>query len=75
MYFVNVVIDGSLTNKSFWNFIKPFMKNKNCQIQNDIMLIQNDKIITEEKDLAWTFNNHYINIVKKVEIGLSMPLC
>ena len=51
------------------------MKNKNCQIQNDTMLIQNDKIITEEKDLAWTFNNHYINIVKKVEIGPSMPLC
>lgn len=33
------------------------------------------KIVTEEKDLVETFNNHYINIVKKVEIGPSMPLC
>ena len=29
------------------------------------MLIQNDEIITEEKDLAETFNKHYINIVEK----------
>ena len=29
------------------------------------MLIQNDKIITEEKDLVETFNKHYVNIVEK----------
>ena len=29
------------------------------------MLIQNNKIITEEKDLAETFNKHFINIVEK----------
>ena len=33
--------------------------------QNGIMLIQNDEIITEEKDLVKTFNKHYINIVEK----------
>ena len=29
------------------------------------MLIQNDEIITKEKDLTETFNKHYINIVEK----------
>ena len=29
------------------------------------MLPHNDEIITEEKDLAETFNKHYINIVEK----------
>ena len=29
------------------------------------MLIQNNEIITEEKDLAGTFNKHYINLVEK----------
>ena len=57
--------DGIVTGKSFWKFIKPFLKNKSCHAQNDIMLIQNNKIITEEKDLAETFNKHFINIVEK----------
>ena len=29
------------------------------------MLTHNDEIITEERDLAETFNKHYINIVEK----------
>ena len=56
--------DCTVTNKSFWEFIKAFLKNKTCHAQND-MLIRNDEIITEEKDLAETFNKHYINIVEK----------
>ena len=28
------------------------------------MLIENDKIITNEKELVENFNNHYINIVE-----------
>ena len=57
--------DGIVTSKSFWTFIKPFLKSKSCHAQNDIMLIQNNKIITEEKHLAETFNKHFINIVEK----------
>ena len=45
--------------------MKPSLKNKSCQAQKDIMLIQNDEIITEEKDLVEIFNKHYINIVEK----------
>ena len=65
LYLNNLAVDGIVTNKSFWKFIKPFLKNKSCHAQNDILLIQNNEIITEEKDLAETFNKHYINIVKK----------
>ena len=65
LYLNNLAVNGIVTNKSFWKFIKPFLKNKSCHAQNDILLIQNNEIITEEKDLAETFNKHYINIVKK----------
>ena len=41
---------GIETNKSFWNFIKPFMTNKG--------MIAN-------KELSQIFNKHYINIVEK----------
>ena len=58
LYLDKLTVDGIITNKSFWKFIKPFLKNKSCHVQNDIMLIQNDEIITKEKDLTETFNKH-----------------
>ena len=65
MYLNKLVDDGTATNKHFWKFIKPFLKNKSFHPQNDVMLIQNDEIISEEKDLAETFNKHYINIAER----------
>ena len=50
---------------SFWSCVKPFLTNKSCHTQNDIMLIDNGKDIVEESDLAEKFNDHYINIVEK----------
>ena len=68
-YLNKLAADGTVTNKSFWKFIKPFLKNKSCHAQNDMMLIKNGEVITEEKDLAATFNKIYINIVEK-SIGI-----
>ena len=65
MYLNKLVDDGTATNKHFWKLIKPFLKNKSFHPQNDVMLIQNDEIISEEKDLAETFDKHYINIAER----------
>ena len=74
LYLNKLAADGNVANKSFCKFVKPFLKNKSCHAQNGIMLIQNDKIITEEKDLVKTFNKHYINIVEKPSGNQSMSL-
>ena len=67
---IDKVIDNDIvTNKAFWKFIKPFLRNKSCHEQNNIMLIKDDKIVSEEKDLVETFNKHYINIVEN-SIGI-----
>ena len=34
---------GLVTNKSFWNFVKPSLTNKSWHTQNDIMLIDNGR--------------------------------
>ena len=47
-----LLLDGIVTNKSFWKFIQPFFKNKSSQVYNHVLLIQNNKIISEEKDLV-----------------------
>ena len=39
---------GIETNKSFWNFIKPFMTNKGMIAGSDITLIEGKNVITDE---------------------------
>ena len=56
---------GIETNKSFWNFIKPFLTNKCMVASNDITLIEGKNVITDEYEISQTFNKHYINIVEK----------
>ena len=61
----NVPKTGIITNKNFWTFIKPFLIKKGFLENKDITLIEGNKIITNEKELTKTFNEHYINIVEK----------
>ena len=63
-YFSNITSKGIVLNKEFWKTIKPFLTNK-CYIENRvIMLINDDEMVTDDKTLAKTFNEHYINIVE-----------
>ena len=55
---------GINNNKSFWKFIKPFLANKGFTGSNDITLVENNAVKTDEKTLVSTFNKHYINIVE-----------
>ena len=64
-YFQDVTKKGLITNKSFWSFVKPFLTNKSCHIQIDIMLIGHGKVIVEESELTEKFNDLWINIVEK----------
>ena len=55
---------GIQTNKSFWNFIKPFMTKKGMIASNNITLTEGENVITDEYKISQTFNKH-INIVEK----------
>ena len=61
----NITSNGIITNKKFWKAIKPFLTNKGCLEISDIMLRDDEKMITDEKKLAQLFNDHYINIVER----------
>ena len=64
-YMDKVSEKGIETNKSFWNFVKPFLTNKRIVASNDITLIEGKNVITDEYEISQTFNKHYINIVEK----------
>ena len=65
IFFLNNVTKRGITNKIFWTFIKLFQANKGFLENNDITLIEENKVITSEKELAKSFNEHYINNVEK----------
>ena len=45
--------------------MKPFLTNKVCLDNSDIMLRDDNEIITDDKHLVKLFNDHYINIVER----------
>ena len=55
-----------VTNRNFWEIIKPFLSNKGHLENVDIMLNHNNKIVCNDHELVKVFNEHYINIIEKL---------
>ena len=64
-YFSNITSKGIVANKEFWKTIRRFLTYKGCLENSDIMLINDDEMVTDDKTLAKTFNEHYVNTVER----------
>ena len=64
-YFSNITSKGIVTNREFWKAMKPFLTNKGCLDNCDIMLRGDNKMITDDKRSAKLFNEYCINIVER----------
>ena len=56
---------GIETNKSFWNFIQPFMINKGMVATNDMTLIEGKNVITDELAFHRHLTNTTLTLSKK----------
>ena len=63
--FKKATAGGLISNSDFWNLVKPFLSNKGGLVGDDISLVHNNQIVTDDSELTEIFNNHYINIVEK----------
>ena len=63
-YFNKVTSKGFVSNKTFWNTVKPFLTNKGFLTYKNITVNHKDKIVTLNSKLSHLFNDHYINIVE-----------
>ena len=54
-------------NKHFWKTIKPNFTDKVLKDEK-IVLVEDDKVITAETDLAKIFKDHFENIVESLHI-------
>ena len=49
-YLDKLSVDGN--SKPFWKACKPYFSNKNSNIQENIMLLEKDKFLSKQKDVA-----------------------
>ena len=55
-YFVNKCRSGMMSNKNFWKTVKPFISNKTNRNESDIILIENNNVIIDRKNVVNTLN-------------------
>ena len=60
-------------NKKFWNTIKPFFSNGSSK-SSKITLVEDDEVITDDKKIAETFNEYYIDVVSSLDIQKNVAL-
>ena len=66
-YFANINEKNIIGNRKFWQTVKPFLSEKN-KSKEKITLIKNDGIISDDLEVANTFNKFFSNVVKNLKI-------
>ena len=61
VYYYNLRLDNITDNKKFWKTMKPLFGDKGGTKQR-IVLVEGDRIINEDAELAQTFNNFFDNV-------------
>ena len=56
-YFERLSVDCN--SKPFWKACKPYFSNKTSNIQEIIMLLEKDKLLSQQKEVVSTLNKHF----------------
>ena len=67
-YFNNLNLKDITDNKTFWKTVKPFLSNKGC-FYKQITIIEDGKIISEDKEVAEKLSNYFEKAVKSLDIN------
>ena len=57
-------------NRTFWKEIKPYFNDKGA-MSSMITLVERDKIIHKDKEIAETMNKYFVNIIKTLRLKRS----
>lgn len=62
---------GGPKSKDFWPTIKPFLSKKGTDGGNEIILCENENIVSDQIEVCEIFNEHFVNVAK--DIGKDAP--
>ena len=60
-------------NKKFWKTVKSFFSDKSNNFEN-ISLIENDNLLTDDFEIAETFSKHSQNLVPNLDLKVPTKL-
>ena len=66
-YYANINVNDITDNKKFWQTVKPLFSNKE-QNRKKITIVNNDDIVSEDVDIAETFNSFFCEAVRSLDI-------
>ena len=61
-FYSQLDIENIIDNKLFWKTMKPFLSEK-CTCASKTSLVYNDNVISDDQELADTFNNFFEHAV------------
>ena len=67
-YFENLKPSSITDNKTFWKNVKPLFSDKSL-FSDNISLVENNPIITDDAKMAEIFNSHFSNAVERLCIS------
>ena len=67
-FYNNLNIEDITDNKKFWITIKPLLNEKGVCGSSKINLVVNEENLSDDKELAETFNNYFNNAVKSLNL-------
>ena len=68
-YYTNLDLIIFKDNKTFWKNIRPLFPDKQKERQRNIILIEDDLVISENSIVAEKLNNYFIDVIESLEIG------
>lgn len=69
-YFQERCVGGAKSDK-FWKAIKPYLSKKTSNGNNKIILSENNKLVTDQKEVREIFNDFFINVADDIGKGVS----
>ena len=57
---------GGQKSKHFYTTVKPFLSKQSTGSQQKIVLVENDKIVNNTKDICDTFNTFFVNVANDI---------
>ena len=71
IFYNNLSIEEITDNKKFWKTIKPLLSEKRVCGSSKINLVVNEENLSDDKEIAETFDNYFNNAVKSLNLQCS----
>ena len=68
-YYTNLDLSIFKDNKTFWKNIRPLFSDKQKVRKRNIILIEDETVISENSTVAEKLKNYFINVIENLELG------